>query len=172
MKQQHGFTLIELMVTLAVLTILLTVGVPNFQSFMLKNRISTASNTLIGALNLARSEAIKRGVDVKMIRLGSGAWEGGWLIQSVSTSEVIKTYPATSQLTIFTGSNYQNWVGFHPNGFPFSGGSLPNDTFKICSTRDLSSVNGRNIYVSRLGRTRSVESSCQLSLTPPTPETE
>ena len=172
MKQQHGFTLIELMVTLAVLTIVLTVGVPNFQNFMLKHRISTAANTLIGALNLARSEAIKRGSDVKMIRLGNGAWEGGWQIQSASSGEIIRTYAPTSQLTILTGSNYQNWIGFHPNGLPFSGGSLANDTFKICSKNGRSTINGRSIFVSRLGRTRSVESSCQLSLTPEAPDTE
>lgn len=171
MKKVCGFTLIELMVTLAVLAILLTVGVPDFQAFIQKNRISAAANTLISALNLARSEAISRGSDVKMIRTGGDAWEGGWQILG-STNEIIKTYPAMSQITIHTGNNYLNWVGFHSNGFPFSGGQLPNDAFKICSTRNPDSVKGRNLFISRLGRTRSVDSSCQLSLFPPAPEDE
>ena len=171
MTQTRGFTLIELMVTLAVLSILLTVGVPNFHTFILKNRISAAANNLIGALNLTRSEAIKRGSDVRMIRIGGNAWEGGWQILS-STNEVIRIYPSISQLTIHTGNNYLNWVGFHSNGFPFSGGQLPNDAFKICSSRNPVGVNGRNIFVSRLGRTRSVDSSCQFSLFPSAPEDE
>ena len=58
-RSQTGLTLIEIMVTLAVVAVTLSIGVPSFQSMASSNRMSSAANSLIGALNVARSEAIK-----------------------------------------------------------------------------------------------------------------
>lgn len=54
-----GFTLVELMITLAVAAILLVIAVPSFRSIMLSSRLDTAANDLIASLNTARMEAIK-----------------------------------------------------------------------------------------------------------------
>ncbi|TNF61933.1 MAG: prepilin-type N-terminal cleavage/methylation domain-containing protein, partial [Burkholderiales bacterium] len=64
MRLQSGFTLIELMVTITVLAVLLGVGVPSFQATIQGNRITTAANDLVAALQYARSEAVRRGVNV------------------------------------------------------------------------------------------------------------
>ena len=56
-----GFTLIELLVTVAVIAIVLTIGVPSFQQVIMTNRMATQANDLLGSMNLARSEAVKRG---------------------------------------------------------------------------------------------------------------
>jgi type IV fimbrial biogenesis protein FimT len=58
--RQRGFTLVELMVTLAVLVVLLAVAVPSFRSITLSNRLTTNANELVGAIQTARMEAIKR----------------------------------------------------------------------------------------------------------------
>lgn len=59
-----GFTLLELMITVTVLSILLGIAIPSFQDLMRRNRLATQTNELISSLALARSEAVKRGVRV------------------------------------------------------------------------------------------------------------
>lgn len=56
----RGFTLIELMFTIAVAAVLLGVGVPNLRTFILESRLSSQANELIASAYLTRSEAIKR----------------------------------------------------------------------------------------------------------------
>ncbi|WP_133716312.1 GspH/FimT family pseudopilin [Methylocaldum gracile] len=92
MKTDHenGFTLIELMVAVAVLAVTLTIGVPSFRDTILNNRITTQINELVADLSLARSEAIKRGVPVTLCRRNSAgndcdnsaAWTNGWVVFS------------------------------------------------------------------------------------------
>lgn len=59
--QARGFTVVELMVTLAVLAIVMAFAIPGFQSMINDNRLSSASNELIANLQTARMEAIRRG---------------------------------------------------------------------------------------------------------------
>lgn len=83
---QRGFSLVELMITVAVLAVLLAIGLPNFQNSMRSNRIATASNELIAALNLTRSEAIRNTRGGAMCPSTSGAacdgsnWSQGWIV--------------------------------------------------------------------------------------------
>jgi type IV fimbrial biogenesis protein FimT len=67
MKFCRGFTLLELMVTVAVLAILVTVGVPSFRTLIQNNRVTTQTNELVTALNVGRTEAVKRGRNVQVV---------------------------------------------------------------------------------------------------------
>ena len=74
-KRQKGFTLIELMITLVVLVIALSIGVPSFVTWIKNNRLNTATRTLTGAFQLARSEAVSRQT---VITIDSGGnWNNG-----------------------------------------------------------------------------------------------
>ncbi len=64
MIKQRGFTLLELIVTVLLAAILITLGVPAFRSMILSNRLTAQTNSLVTVLTLARSEAVRRGTDV------------------------------------------------------------------------------------------------------------
>jgi type IV fimbrial biogenesis protein FimT len=86
MKFIQGFTLIELMVTLAVAAVLLTLAVPSFMDATLGSKLSSYANNLVGSVHLARGEAIKRNAAVAMCvsangtNCTSGGWEQGWVL--------------------------------------------------------------------------------------------
>jgi len=85
MKKQRGFTLIELMVTLAVAAILLTIGVPSMRDLIRNNRLTAATNTFVSSLNMVRSEAIKQGRNAILCVSSDQAtctgtnWQLGWI---------------------------------------------------------------------------------------------
>ena len=64
-KGNHsGFTLIELMTTLLVAGVVLGIGIPVFNEFVATNRMASGVNDLTSSLHLARTEAVKRRVNV------------------------------------------------------------------------------------------------------------
>ena len=81
-----GFTLIELMVTLSVAVILITVGIPSYQDIVRNNRVTAISNEMLTALYFARSEAIKRGISVSVCRSNddqtacAADWADGFIV--------------------------------------------------------------------------------------------
>ncbi len=64
-RSRAGFTLIELVVTILVAAILITIAVPSFEHITVSSRLTTTANSLVDALNTARMEAIKRNADVQ-----------------------------------------------------------------------------------------------------------
>lgn len=83
-----GFTVVELMVTLAVMAILSMLAVPSFRDMIRRNHVSAANNALLADLSYARIEAINRGQPVSLCPSsdgsscaeGSAAWDAGWLV--------------------------------------------------------------------------------------------
>lgn len=81
---EKGFTLIELLVTFAVLAIIVTIAAPSFQELIRNNQVATETNTLISGLQLARSEAVKRGAEVSLTADGA-SFAAGYCVHTGGT---------------------------------------------------------------------------------------
>lgn len=79
-SRHSGFTLIELMITISVAAIILSLAVPSFNFLVLNNRLTTDINRLVTSFNLARSEAVKRGVRVEVAASDGADWRNGWVV--------------------------------------------------------------------------------------------
>src|SRR5262245_64720640 len=73
MKIQRGFTLVELMYTIAVGAIVLGIGIPAFTETIRAGRMTTSVNTEVTAMHVARSEAVKRRARVTLCRSTTAA---------------------------------------------------------------------------------------------------
>jgi len=100
-RRGDGFTLIEFLVALSVLAVLATIAVPSLQNFIRDNRLTAETNNLIGHLQYARSEAIKRRVPVTACASADGIvcaetphWENGWIVFSDASGELGQFDPA------------------------------------------------------------------------------
>jgi type IV fimbrial biogenesis protein FimT len=164
MNRHSGFTLVELMITLALVAILATVGVPSFIDFIANNRVIVQTNELVGALNLARSEAVKRGARVTVCRRATDTscgdtWNNGWLVfvdagaaGSVDTGdEVLRVWGATNSAVSLVST--QNAVQFQNLGL------TTNTTFTLTPT-PCHGPRVRSVDVSVSGRISTVKANC------------
>jgi type IV fimbrial biogenesis protein FimT len=140
MRKVRGFTLVELLTVIGIAAILMMVAVPSFTKVIATQRLKAAASNLQVALYTARSEGIKRNVDVCITTSSTSctpanAWNQGWYVRDTSSGNVIATFPPYANLTI-TGPtvslSYQSSgrISITGNG---SGLTAPN-YFKVSSS--------------------------------------
>ena len=115
-RRAVGFTLIEAIVVLSILIILAAVVIPGMSGFIFDSRVSGNVNEFIGAITLARTEAVKRGTLVTICISsnadqeaatcsGGGDWAAGWIIfQESSTSDPVGTRESTEPVILRRGT--------------------------------------------------------------------
>jgi type IV fimbrial biogenesis protein FimU len=107
-----GFTLVELMVTIAVLAILVTVGIPSFISLINNTKADTESTDLYRALNYARLEAINRGASIRVTPSIANDWTSRLDIQVVNagvvTTPVLRVIAPMATAAVLKPSNIAN----------------------------------------------------------------
>ena len=123
----RGFTLIELMVTLAIAAILLMVAIPSMTTYKRNAELTSATNTLLGSINAARGEAMKRGMNAMVVPTNNGTdWNAGWIVfvyKFVAGRTPAYTYDATYDTIISSQAPLPSYVNITANGT--AGSSAP-----------------------------------------------
>ncbi|ARZ76352.1 hypothetical protein CCR98_20020 [Stenotrophomonas sp. WZN-1] len=115
-----GFTLLELMVTVAVLAILVTVALPSFSAMIARNQIAVAGNDLIAGLQLARHEAIRRNTAVQVCASADGRacsdvdWNR-WIVRT-SSGVVLRSGKIPAVVTVLPQGAFQHGLQFDTTG--------------------------------------------------------
>lgn len=163
---QRGLSLIEVLVVMAIAAILLGIGVPNMQTFILNNRLAAATHEFYTALQFARSEAVRRAAQVTLVHNGapgSGNWGAGWTmfvdangngVQDAGEETLRAGAPLQAPLTLYGNANFANFIAFDAGGRLTTAGG---GAFVICHGADLTEggqSRSRAVLVNGAGRVR------------------
>ena len=156
--RQHGFSLFELVVVLAIIAILAAIAIPALSDMVLGSQLRSQANDLSAGAVLARSEAIKRNQSVILCSSANGTscggtWTNGWIILRGGT--VIKSHEAAK--TGYLISSGVTSITFQPSGM-----SATPATITVCRATPVGDQS-RIVTISATGRprvTRSASSTC------------
>lgn len=151
----RGFTIIELMVTVAVLAVAVAIAVPTYTNMLINNRMASKTNEFVASLHYTRSEAVKRGANVRACASSDGVtcattgdWDQGWIVFVEAASTVLNVYPPLRDGDTLVKSGLQTRaIRFDGNGM--SAGF--NGTVTLCD-RDGDVKKARAVVISNAGR--------------------
>jgi len=163
----RGFTLVEMMITVAILAVLLAIATPSFNSALLGSRLTSYANNLVASANLARSEAVKRNANISLCVSSNGTscestgeWKNGWIVACKTNDSIVcnasgtswlifhHQHPASSGVTITeTSSNLSEIV------FPSTGVGVAPGILKICRAIPSPGSQERIVTINSTGRT-------------------
>jgi type IV fimbrial biogenesis protein FimT len=177
-RSQVGVTLIELIVTMSIIMILMTVGVSGWTALIKRNARAAEVNALVANLNYARSQAVLRGTTVMVCSIdpdnlpdepaepcasiraadGDREWHQGYAVWVEDSGERLRIQPPSTAVTIETGNavRFRFW----------DDGSGTNDAFRVCDASDDADSDAargsgvappRAVIVSPVGRVRVAE---------------
>ncbi|WP_374318372.1 GspH/FimT family pseudopilin [Aquabacterium sp.] len=178
---QGGFTLIELLMTMVVLVVLLAIGAPQLQIFLVKRTAVVQAESLAHALRVARSEAIKRGQKVticnsanpegatKTCATTSTDWSSGWLV-FVDTGTNAKAFDSGETLlavqAAFTNSggltlsSSKPAITFAPNGLAIGDNASFRSKPNLSGTAADAAKLNRCVKLAISGRVKIEEGTC------------
>ena len=157
---QRGFTLMELLLAVAILAIVTTAALPAFTTFIQNNRLTGQTNELVTAFQFARSEALKRADPVTVCSSSDGedcggSWNEGWMVianRGAGDEEVLRVWGSP-------GADFQfdpagGSVDFEANGFATAALNIELDL------ENCTADNARRVLIERTGRVGSERFDC------------
>ena len=187
--KQYGFTIYELLITMLMIGIILSIGVPSMSGFMQNSRISGTANDLHSSFQLARSEAARSKSNIMICAsansmdaepLCGGTFDDGWIIfidlnddqaRAVGGDEnVLRAHPPIPEGINITTNDGANIFGYAPSGLGRSDlGGLNVSTAIICDARgNVVAVGGRSsarfLVVTPIGRATVLRDVAQIAL--------
>ena len=176
-RAARGFTLIELMITVALAAVLMTLAAPSFVQYQRNSELTSLTNSLLAAINTAKSEAMKTGKNSFVVPKGSD-WNSGWVVfidvnrdsaYTEGTDTMVQTEDAVKSYFNITGNNTASgtspYIKFDSSGYSSASAAL---SFQIART-DTPSANAaeesRRIVIARTGRVRSCKPSTDTTCT-------
>lgn len=169
-NKNKGYSLIELLVTVAILGTLLSLALPNFSDTIESNITNSQAKLFMTTLNLARSEAIKRGTNVGICPSTDGAdcvaasWSSGWVVfvdvngdadgaaGSIDVGDVvIRVFDALGSNSVLSGTT--DFLEYNSRGFSATAGV---QTMKLCPSTNTAD-NARSVEIGVSGRGRRIE---------------
>jgi type IV fimbrial biogenesis protein FimT len=169
LRRAAGFTLIELMVTIGVAAVLLTLALPSFTAAIRSNRVATSTNQVLATLNLARAEGLRSKSSGRVCPNNNGVcgtdWAGGMLVwtdensnDTFDKSEVKRVIEASSGVVLEMPAGLAE-IGFDDRGRTLDHAS---HTITLKAAECLPPANNvRKISVSRIGRVSMVKEACK-----------
>lgn len=169
-KRQNGFTLYELLITVLVVGVIVTLGVPNMAEFTQNSRLTSTSNDLLSSFQLARSEAARSKTNITICASDNsldvnancgGTFNDGWIIfvdidgdlnRAGAGETVLRGHPAPPSGVIITPENASTYFGFAGSGLGRGnvGGQPPLATVMVCDARGIDTAPGGRATARRL----------------------
>lgn len=176
-----GFTLIELVVTIAIAAVLAALAVPSFIQYQRNSELTSLTNSLLAAVNAAKGEAMKTGKNAFVIPKGTG-WNSGWIVYvdmnrdnsytegtdiAVQTQDALKGYFSITGNSIAAGST--PYIKFDNSGYSVDTGAAPVALSLTIARTDAPSTSAleetRRVVVARTGRVRTCKPSTDTTCT-------
>lgn len=150
-----GFTIIELLMTLAIIALVVVFGLPALDGAVARGGFTANVNEVIGGLNLARLEAVKQGRPIRISSIsGTADWSDGYRVwrdqdanNAFDAGEEIRVYEAMPNTLTLTGTAPE--LIFLASGFTSQATGL-SSTFTFCSSEN--TVTDRQVQVNAAGR--------------------
>ena len=166
---RHGFTLVEVIVVVALIAILMSMAVPSLASFQRNSELRASASGFLAAVQSARAEAMKRGMDTYVVPVSDNNWATGWTVyadvdrsQSLTGNDVVimQTGAIASKTSVtgglavaaeFAGTSGK-FIRFNGGGFPLAmDGSFRGGAIEFGVT---GSTEKRRVVLNAVGRTR------------------
>ena len=150
-----GFTLVEMLIVLAILAILVGVGMPTFSDSMRDRRLGSVTSEYISAIYIARNESLTRRQLITLTPLPAG-WQAGWSISDGVNvlHQYVNPDPDDTEIR-FPGAGVSS-LRFNANGRVTmnNGTTLANISLLVCDSRD--DERGRTLNLSAFGAVENV----------------